>query len=176
MSSEFYHSTIKGNDYPGDKLYIENTKQLHEFIKKFNETNNLKEKYIISNYFPNELFQTCRICGKKVIYKNFNIKCSKNYINICNPIQKRIINDKTYYLSVCEDCLLKHFKDNPPKSSKYYFMKANRFGAFCFGYSYEEYKKICSAITGVTEKSMIRKWGIDLGKQKWQEYIKIFLP
>ena len=170
MSSEFYHSTIKVNDYPGDKLYVENTKQLHEFIKKFNETNNLEEKYIISNYFPNELFQTCRICGKKVIYKNFNIKCSKNYINICNPIQKRIINDKTYYLSVCEDCLLNHFKDNPPKSSKYYFMKANRFGAFCFGYSYEEYKKICSAITGVTEKSMIRKWGIDLGKQKWQEY------
>ena len=170
MSSEFYHSTIEVNDYPGDKLYVENTEQLHEFVKKFNETNNLDEKYIISNYFPNELFQTCRICGKKVIYKNFNINCSENYINICNPIQKRIINDKTYYLSVCEDCLLNHFKDNPPKSSKYYFMKANRFGAFCFGYSYEEYKKICSAITGVTEKSMIKKWGVDLGKQKWQEY------
>ena len=35
-------------------------------------------------------------------------------------------------------------------------MKANRFGAFCFGYSYEEYKKICSATTGITEKSMIK--------------------
>ena len=49
-------------------------------------------------------------------------------------------------------------------------MKANRFGAFCFGYSYEEYKKICSVTTGITEKSMIKKWGIELGKQKWQEY------
>ena len=170
MSREFYHSTIEVNDYPGDKLYIENAEQLDEFIKKFNETNNLDEKYIISNYFPNELFQTYRICGKKIIYKNFKINRSVNYINIYNPIQKRIINDKIYYLSACEECLLNHFKVNPPKSSKYYFMKGNRFGAFCFGYSYEEYKKICSATTGVTEKAMIKKWGIELGKQKWQEY------
>ena len=25
-------------------------------------------------------------------------------------------------------------------------------------------------ITGVTEKSMIKKWGIELGEQKWKEY------
>ena len=38
MRSEFYHSTIEVNDYPGDKLYIKNAEQLDEFIKKFNKT------------------------------------------------------------------------------------------------------------------------------------------
>lgn len=49
-------------------------------------------------------------------------------------------------------------------------MKANKYGAYSYGYSYEDYKKICSMITGVTEKSMIKKWGIELGEQKWKEY------
>ena len=49
-------------------------------------------------------------------------------------------------------------------------MKANKYGAYCFGYSYDEYKKICSMTVGVTEKSMIKKWGEELGIQKWNEY------
>ena len=60
-----HHSTIEVNDYPGDKLYVKNAEQLDEFIKKFNKTTDLNEKYTISKYFPDKLFQTCRICGKK---------------------------------------------------------------------------------------------------------------
>ena len=82
MRSEFYHSTIEVNDYPGDKIYVKNAEQLDEFIKTFNKTTDLNEKYTISKYFPDKLFQTCRICGKKIIYKNFKINRSSNYMNI----------------------------------------------------------------------------------------------
>ena len=141
MRSEFYHSTIEVNDYPVDKIYVKNAEQLDEFIKKFNKTTDLNEKYTISKCFPDKLFQTCRICGKKIIYKNFKINRSSNYINIYNPIQKRIINNKIYYLSVCEECLLNHFKSNPPKAPKYYFMKANRFGHFVLDIHMKNIKK-----------------------------------
>ena len=82
MRSEFYHSTIEVNDYPEDKIYVKNAEQLDEFIKTFNKTTDLNEKYTISKYFPDKLFQTCRICGKKIIYKNFKINRSSNYMNI----------------------------------------------------------------------------------------------
>jgi hypothetical protein len=51
-------------------------------------------------------------------------------------------------------------------------MKANKYGAYCFNYTEDEYKKICSQTVGVTEKSMIRKWGEVEGKKRWEEYCK----
>ena len=49
-------------------------------------------------------------------------------------------------------------------------MKANKYGAYCFNYTEDEYKKICSQTVGITEKSMIRKWGEIEGKKRWKEY------
>ena len=49
-------------------------------------------------------------------------------------------------------------------------MKANKYGQYCFGYSDEEYKKICSMTVGVTKESMIRKWGENEGLKRWNEY------
>ena len=49
-------------------------------------------------------------------------------------------------------------------------MKANIYGQYSYGYSNEEYKKICSMTVGVTYNSMINKWGKELGEKKWKEY------
>ena len=38
-------------------------------------------------------------------------------------------------------------------------MKANKYGAYSFGYSYDDYKMICSQTTTVTLKSLQKKWG-----------------
>lgn len=173
MKSKFSHSSVEIIEYPFEKVYLDElNEELIKNINLFNSFKNIKEKQNVINFIPIK-FPICRFCGEKIINSNFYItyNTKQKYIQLSVPyIYCREIDHKKYYLSCCENCLLKHFKDNPPKAQKYYFMKANKYGAYCFGYSYDEYKKICSMIVGVTEKSMIKKWGEELGIQKWNEY------
>lgn len=173
MKSKFSHSSVEIIEYPFEKVYLDElNEELIKNINLFNSSKNIKEKQNVINFIPIK-FPICRFCGEKIINSNFYItyNTKQKYIQLSVPyIYCREIDHKKYYLSCCENCLLKHFKDNPPKAQKYYFMKANKYGAYCFGYSYDEYKKICSMTVGVTEKSMIKKWGEELGIQKWNEY------
>ena len=173
MKSKFSNSSVEIIEYPFEKVYLDElNEELIKNINLFNSSKNIKEKQNLTNFIPIK-FPICRFCGEKIINSNFYItyNTKQKYIQLSVPyIYCREIDHKKYYLSCCENCLLKHFKDNPPKAQKYYFMKANKYGAYCFGYSYDEYKKICSMTVGVTEKSMIKKWGEELGIQKWNEY------
>lgn len=172
-NKEFYHTSVEINEYPFEKIYLEELdNELIKNIKLFNSSKDIEYKKELAKHILIE-FPKCRFCGKTIINSNFKIdlKQKEKSIRIYNPtIYCREIDHKKYYLSCCKDCLLEHFKDNPPKSEKYYFMKANIYGQYCFGYSDEEYKKICSMTVGVTYNSMINKWGKELGEQKWKEY------
>ena len=172
-NKDFYHTYVEIKEYPFEKIFLEELNdELIENVKLFNSSKDVVLKKELANKIHIE-FPKCRFCEKIIINSNFKIELNQKEktIRIKKPsIYCREINYKKYYLSCCEDCLLEHFKDNLPKSNKYYFMKANKYGQYCFGYSDEEYKKICSMTVGVTKESMIRKWGEDLGKQKWKEY------
>lgn len=174
-SKEFYHTKVNIIEYQFDKIYLEEiSKELIETVKLFNSSVDVKHKKQLAKVLPIN-FPICRFCRETIINSNFKVFLNKKdkYIQIiCPLIYCREIDGTKYYLSCCENCLLDHFKDNPPKSKKYYFMKANVYGQYCFGYSNEEYKKICSMTTGVTEQSLIRKYGNLIGKEKWQEYCK----
>lgn len=172
---QYRHSTVTVEDIKFPTVTVDNILQYKDICEKYNTSTNIEEKTKLSYLLPAELFCTCRICGKRIVNLNFfidtNIKHS--YINNCVPsIKYRIIDGVTHELSCCEDCLKEHFKDCLPKAPKYYFMKANKYGAYCFNYTEDEYKKICSQTVGVTEKSMIRKWDEDEGKKRWEEYCK----
>lgn len=172
-NKEFYHTSIELKESPFDIISLkEITTELIQNIKKFNSSKDINEKIQLSQQIPIE-FPKCRFCGNIIINSNFyiDLKQKKKTIQLINPkIYCREIDGKKYYLSCCEKCLLDHFKDNPPKAPKYYFMKANIYGQYSYGYSNEEYKKICSMTVGVTYNSMINKWGEELGEQKWKEY------
>lgn len=172
-NNKFYHSHVKINEYPFPKFKVNNlSNELINIIQQFNSSKNIIEKQNLAKNISIE-FPKCRICGDDIINSNFIIKIFKRdkNIQIIHPsIYCREIDGNKYYLSCCKKCLLEHFKDNPPKAEKYYFMKANKYGQYSFGYSEEEYKKICSMVVGVTHDSMINKWGKELGEQKWKEY------
>lgn len=170
--SKYYHSEVKVEDNCFQPLFGYDLKLYRPIVKRFNNAKTTKEKQEISKELPSELFCYCRFCGKPVVNSISNIETHKDgSFNLHKPsIKERIIDNKKYVLSCCEDCLLEHFKDCLPKAPKYYHMKANKYGAYSFGYSEEEYKKIASMTVGVTEKSMIRKWGKEKGLKKWKEY------
>ena len=172
----YWHSKIEVNDYSFDVIELDkdiDLIQLHQNVILFNKCKNKEEKLKLSKLFPDKLFPICRFCNKKIVNTNFQLyhKQGSYFIQLIKPdVYCREIDGTKYFLSCCENCLLEHFKSDPPKAPKYYFMKANKYGQYCFGYSDEDYKKICAMTVGVTEESMIKKWGEELGKKKWIEY------
>lgn len=172
---QFRHSKISVEDVKQTPIKVDTNSGIDYLgvCKEFNETTDIGRKLELSYLLPEELFCTCRFCSKRVMTKTSKLEFNtrKNTILVKIPgVRYRIIDGVIYELSCCQTCLLEHFKDCPPKSEKYYYMKANKFGAYSFGYGYEEYKKICSQTVGVTEDAMIRKWGKKEGKQRWKAY------
>ncbi len=170
--SKWYHSEVQVEDIGFQPVFVYDLNIYKPIIKEFNEAKTRKEKQEIALKLPKELFTYCRFCGKPVVNTISKLECHKdNSISFWIPsVQYRIIDGKKYELSCCEECLLEHFKNCPPKSPKYHQMKGNKYGAYSFGYSEDEYKKLTSITTGVTEKSMIRKWGGEEGLRRWKEY------
>lgn len=172
---KYLHSEVSVEDIEFKHVFVDKDKinYYKELVDNFNNTPDIELKYKYAENLPKELFGTCRICGKKIINPNSRLVFAQNSGEIfpyAPRIQYRIIDGKKYEISACGKCIEEHFKENPPKSPKYYYMRANKFGAFAYNYSYDEYKKICSATVGVTLQSMIKKWGEEEGKRRWKEY------
>ena len=172
---QFRHSTISVIDVKQTPVKVDTNSGIDylAICKEFNNTTDINKKLELSYLLPDELFCTCRFCGSRIMTKNSKLDFNRinNTILVKIPeVRYRIIDGVKYELSCCTNCLLEHFKDCPPKSEKYYYMKANKFGAYSFGYGYEEYKKICSQTVGITENAMIIKWGEEEGKKRWKSY------
>ena len=172
---QFRHSTISVIDVKQTPVKVDTNSGIDylAICKEFNNATDINKKLELSYLLPDELFCTCRFCGSRIMTKNSKLDFNRinNTILVKIPeVRYRIIDGVKYELSCCTNCLLEHFKDCPPKSEKYYYMKANKFGAYSFGYGYEEYKKICSQTVGITENAMIRKWGEEEGKKRWKSY------
>ena len=172
---QFRHSAISVIDVKQTPVKVDTNSgvDFSTICKEFNNTTDISKKLELSYLLPEELFCTCRFCGRRIMTKNSKLDFNRmnNTILVKIPeVRYRIIDGVKYELSCCSKCLLEHFKDCPPKSEKYYYMKANKYGAYSFGYGYEEYKKICSQTVGITEDVMIRKWGEEEGKKRWKSY------
>ena len=172
---EFRHSTISVIDIEQTTVKVDTNNGVDylTICKEFNNTTDINKKLELSYLLPEELFCTCRFCGSRIMTQNSKLdfnRINKTILVKIPGVRYRIIDGVKYELSCCSNCLLEHFKDCPPKSEKYYYMKANKYGAYSFGYGYEEYKKICSQTVGITENAMIRKWGEKEGKKRWKSY------
>ena len=172
---QFRHSTISVIDVKQTPVKVDTNSGIDylAICKEFNNATDINKKLELSYLLPDELFCTCRFCGSRIMTQNSKLdfdKVNKTILVKIPGVRYRIIDGVKYELSCCTNCLLEHFKDCPPKSEKYYYMKANKFGAYSFGYGYEEYKKICSQTVGITENAMIRKWGEEEGKKRWKSY------
>ena len=172
---EFRHSTISVIDIEQTPVKVDTNNGVDylTICKEFNNTTDINKKLELSYLLPEELFCTCRFCVSRIMTQNSKLdfnRINKTILVKIPGVRYRIIDGVKYELSCCSNCLLEHFKDCPPKSEKYYYMKANKYGAYSFGYGYEEYKKICSQTVGITENAMIRKWGEKEGKKRWKSY------
>ena len=171
--NKYYHAKVNVKDYPFESIKFNNVdyERIVSLTRRFNKSTDKIEKIEIAKQLPEGIFPICRICGNIIVNSNFKLKIDQlcRTIKLSAPkIGYREIDGKKYKISACEDCMEKHFGFLP--KPKYYYMKANKYGQFTFGYSEDEYGKLCAMTTGITEKSMIRKYGEEEGLKRWNSY------
>ena len=108
-----------------------------EFIEYFNK-NKSKDSYreIFNKYFLND--SKCRICSDVIYYydSTFTFKSKK-----IQPKGKSFLTtknvDRTYHLSVCEDCLTKQYPEYSEKNKSRVFNQMNYLTEYAFDIDHE---------------------------------------
>ena len=70
---EFIHSKISVIDIKFPKVKVDNFEHVMEICDKFNAETDIDVKRKLSYELPEELFCTCRFCGKRIINSKFII-------------------------------------------------------------------------------------------------------
>jgi hypothetical protein len=138
-----------------------------DMILDFNENKNSKSFFELYKDYNN--YKDCIYCNNPIVY--YDTKVSKK-LNISGKSfnSKKIVNDKEYYLCVCENCLTKKYPDYQNKNKSRVFNQMNTYSKYAFNIDDYDYKKQRDSYILTTEKNLIRKYGEDVGKQKWNEY------
>lgn len=143
-----------------------------EFIEWFNK-NKSKEEYrkIFNKYFNRK--NRCRICNDIIYYYDSTFKISKKSkeIELHNKsCETKKTLDTEYYLSVCEDCLIKKFPEYQNKNKSRVFNQMNYLTEYAFNIDHDDAIKWMKEKYAITESNLINKWGEENGKRKWKEY------
>jgi len=141
-----------------------------EFIEYFNK-NKSKESYreIFNQYFLDS--PKCRICDDIIYYYDSTFTFISKEIQLKGKSFLTSKNvDKCYYLNVCEDCLTKQYPEYSEKNKSRVFNQMNYLTEYAFDIDHEIALKWMKDKYAITEKNLIKKWGIDTGKKKWDEY------
>jgi hypothetical protein len=111
----------------------------------------------------------CKCCGNDIIYDNTDVTYHNGKINIKGKSYKtvKVVNDITYNLKVCQDCLLKHYPDI--KNLSRIFNVMGEPTKFAFDIPDDVYAEK-RANYAMTLNKMIDKYGEDEGRKRWDSY------
>lgn len=121
----------------------------------------------------------CKDCGKFLAYdnKHFSIHAYTDKLLYNNNngglsfLTTRDYNGNTYRLCRCYDCVCEKFPEF--KNVKFKFAhKAAKYTQYGFDVPDEDFKPVSTARQAVTKEKMIKKYGLNEGEQRWNEYCK----
>jgi hypothetical protein len=141
-----------------------------DFIENFNKNKN-KDLYrsISIENFKN--ISKCRICNDVIYYYDSTFTFKNKILNFKGKSYETKKNlDKEYNLSVCEDCLTKQFPEYCFKNKSRVFNQMNYITEFAFGINHQTALNWMKEKYAITESNLIKKWGDEVGKKKWDEY------
>lgn len=145
-----------------------------EFIEWFNKNKN-KDNYrkIFQEHCPNK--SKCRICNDVIYYYDSTFRISKKnkVIELHNKsCDTSKFLDKVYYLSICEDCLSKKYPEYQSKNKSRVFNQMNYITEYAFNVDHNTALKWMKEKYAITENNLIKKWGEEVGRKKWETYRK----
>ena len=161
------------------KVYADNRLDLQREVKKFNSNPTLENYKILESYIDPIERSYCRDCGGSIYYKGrskIQVKFGTNIMKYnanqttCKTFKEA--NGKDFYLSVCEDCLIKKFpeylKMNPSRS----FNSLNDTCAYAFNIPDVD-RKIKTKELAISKESRIAKYGEEEGEKIWDAYREV---
>lgn len=141
-----------------------------EFIESFNKNKNkdLYRSVFLENF---KSYSKCRVCNDVVYYYDSTFTIQNKKMNFKGKsIETKKTLDRDYNLSVCEDCLTKQFPEYSGKNKSKVFNQMNYITEFAFDIDHQTALNWMKDKYAITEDNLIKKWGIEIGKKKWEEY------
>lgn len=117
----------------------------------------------------------CRECNHSIVYPNTFLRISKNKnIKYEGTSYKTIknINGKIFYLTICDNCLSKHYIEFNKLNKSKVFNTLNEITKFAFNINDKDYYKAkkTSFGSGVSKEILIDRHGKEKGLLKWEQY------
>ena len=146
---------------------------LKKLIKSQKETKSRKLYEKIENkFFPDA--NKCKICNQSIFYYNSTFKINKNGLVIKDKMTKtdesyKTIFDKKYYLSICENCMIKNTEYSLCKNKSRIFNQISDITCYAFGIP-KNVQNLWNSKKAVTLENLIARHGEKIGKEKWESY------
>lgn len=154
-------------------------KQIQEDINYY-RANPCKETFsrVLDKYKNFSNRPKCRICGGEIYYPNIKlggvyrdelyIKEGTSFLS-----SKTMMDNKTYHLSVCFDCMCKEFGNeylDKYKRSNKVFNTSNKFSEYAFNIPHEDIEQKKNDFCVRSLESYINKFGKEEGEKRWKHY------
>ncbi len=132
----------------------------------------IRKKYgvLLDRFYPER--NKCKCCGGDIIYLGTCISegvDGKLKIHSKSFKTKKVVEDVTYYLNVCEDCLIERFPDIKNLSRTFNVMSEPT--KFAFDIPEDVYLRSRSRYAMTIDK-MVSKYGETEGRERWEKYCK----
>lgn len=114
----------------------------------------------------------CKCCGESVFYKNTKYHTNKEkllYDGGTTYRTKKTVNNKTYNLCVCENCMEKQFEDFVDKNKLRIYNTCNKYTEYAFDIPHDEIIKTNKS-KAITLENCILKYGEEKGKDIFLSY------
>lgn len=143
-----------------------------EFIEYFNKNKDIdKYRDVIDRFFDKS--PKCRKCNDVIYYYDSTFKISKGVLMTKGKsFNSEKFLDNKYLLSICERCLCNKYPEYESKNKSRVFNQMNYITEYCFNIPSFISLKWKKKNYAVTEKNMTSKFGDEIGKIKWNDYIQ----
>ena len=151
------------------------TEILKSLVKRYNKERTLENWILLENNIDDK--HQCKDCGGSIFYHNSLMRVSKYGILKYDSIKTscktyKEIDEKVYYLNVCQKCIEKKFPEYLNMNKSRVFNVMNKITIYAFGIPYDVAKSFTKT-TAVTLINLQKKYGEVEGLKRWEEYKRI---
>jgi hypothetical protein len=145
--------------------------KLIDVVNDFNHNRNVISYLNVIKKW-HEDYKLCVKCDGPIIYYDSYLKPRSKSVGGKSFKSFKRIKNKTYNLQVCEKCLTDKYPDYREKNKSRVFNQMNKYSKYAYGISEEDYNYQKNLYVLTTEDNLIRKYGLEKGKEKWEDYKK----
>lgn len=148
---------------------------LKSLISRYRKERTIENWILLENHIEDRKY--CKDCGGSIYYENSLIRLSKENRLVYDKVMpscrtNKKIGDKIYYLQVCQRCVIEKFPEYLAMNRSRVFNTVNKISAYAFSIPEEECKKFTKG-NGITLANLVKKYGEELGNEKWESYRRI---